>query len=278
MDVIVRRYRDRIHSWELWNEPDNAAYWLGTAAQFAALVRAGSAAVRAADPRARVVLGGIAGELDFLGKLFRDEHIAPAIDVVNIHSYFETWHPNAIEQLPDYIDGATAIVHESGSPAPLWMAETGYSTVGDHAEISSVYHTHYRGEHSEGAQAAALTRTIFTVLGTGRVSLIAWYRINDLPTAENVIGDDNNRHLGVRRLDGAPKPALAAWLNFRGGSRMNTSCFRRRSRWPRGRETRCRRSAAFGCAMDANSSWRGLECRTRRRCPRHPQRIRALRR
>lgn len=40
MRVIAARYRGQIRSWELWNEPDNPAYWLGTTAPFAELVSA----------------------------------------------------------------------------------------------------------------------------------------------------------------------------------------------------------------------------------------------
>lgn len=211
MEVIVHRYRDRIHTWELWNEPDNQAYWLGTPQQFAALIRAGSAAVRAADPGARIVLGGIAGEVDFLAKVIVEEKILPHVDVVNIHSYFETWHPSPIEKLPGYIESVFALVRDAGGRHPIWMAETGYSSVGDRAEISGIYRTHFLGEHTDVAQASALARTAFATLSTGQVSLFAWYRINDLVAGQDVIGDDNNRHLGILRVNGAPKPSLSAF-------------------------------------------------------------------
>jgi hypothetical protein len=217
MRAIVGRYRGTIRSWELWNEPDNQAYWLGTPRQFADLVKAGAAAVREADPAAQVVLGGIAGEVDFHTKVLVDEGVGAVVDVVNFHSYFETWHPNAIEQLPAYIESVADVVRRTGRPLPLWMAEVGYSTVGDRADVSGVYRAHFRREHSEAAQASAVARTTFTALATGELTVFAWYRINDLVPSQEVIGDDNNRHLGLLRPDGSPKPALAmfsraAWL------------------------------------------------------------------
>jgi hypothetical protein len=48
-------------------------------------------------------------------------------------------------------------------------------------------------------------------LATGELPLVAWYRINDLPATEKVIGDDNNLHLGVRTVKGDGKPALATF-------------------------------------------------------------------
>lgn len=206
--VLVQRYRKWIHSWELWNEPDNQAYWLGTPGQFAALVRAGSRAVRQSDPRASIVLGGLAGKLDYLETLFRDEHLAPAVDIVNFHSYFETWHPDPIEKLPREVARAAQIVDTYGQREPLWMAETGYSTVGPRPETSGVYRPWYDDEHTSDAQANALVRTIVLAAGTARLSELAWYRINDLPPTNEVIGDDNNRHLGLLALDRRPKPAV----------------------------------------------------------------------
>src|SRR5205814_800867 len=101
-----------------------------------------------------------------------------------------------------------------GEDEPLWLAETGYSSVGERGRISEVYWPRFRGEHTAAFQAGALARTVTLGLASGRLSLLAWYRINDLPAGENVIGDDNNRHLGLRDVQGRPKPALAAFAFF----------------------------------------------------------------
>jgi hypothetical protein len=77
--------------------------------------------------------------------------------------------------------------------------------------VSEVYHARHRDEHTDEAQAVALGRTFILALATGKLPLVAWYRINDLPPNEEVIGDDNNRHLGVRSVSGASKPALATF-------------------------------------------------------------------
>lgn len=212
--VIATRYRGKIRSWELWNEPDNSAYWLGTTAQFAELVRAGSRGVRAAAPEARVVLGGIAGKTEFLETLFAHEHLAPAVDVVNCHAYYETWHPDPIEALTDYLARCREIIRDYGEHEPLWLAEVGYSTVGPRVEVSASYRARFRGEHTDEAQANALVRTLVLALASGELPALAWYRLNDLPANEAVIGDDNNRHLGLRDTHGAPKPALRAFAEL----------------------------------------------------------------
>ena len=227
VEALVRRYGRWLQTWELWNEPDNPAYWTGTTAQFAELLRAGSTGVRAADPKAKVVLGGISWNVEFLEELFCTHRIAPAVDVVNVHSYFETWHADAIETLPTYLEAVAHVVRSCGEGEPLWMAETGYSSVGERAEVSAVYRARFQGEHTPEVQANALVRTLLLALASEQVELLAWYRIHDLPTTEEVIGDDNNRHLGLRSEAGAPKPATAAFSQvaalFRDGYRVATS-------------------------------------------------------
>ena len=53
-------------------------------------VNLGAAAVRAGNPRARVVLGGLASDVEFLRELFDEHGAEPHVDVVNLHSYYET--------------------------------------------------------------------------------------------------------------------------------------------------------------------------------------------
>lgn len=212
--ALVRRYRTTIRTWELWNEPDNPAYWNGSTHQFAALIKAGSQAVRATDPSAKVVLGGIAWNPAYVATLLRDEGLSPYVDIINIHAYFETWHEDSMELMPDYINRVADIVARYGHQQPLWMAEVGYSSyrgARQGREISEQYIARFDYEHTGEYQAQALTRTIALALATGKISLLAWYRINDLPAETGIIGDVNNRHLGLIDTLGRPKPALAAF-------------------------------------------------------------------
>lgn len=86
-------------------------------------MRAGSRGVRAAAPETRVVLGGIAGKTEFLEELFAHEHIAPAVDIVNCHAYYEPWHPDPIETLTDHLARCREILDSHGEREPLWLAE-----------------------------------------------------------------------------------------------------------------------------------------------------------
>ena len=217
--ALVRRYKVRLHSWELWNEPDIPEFWTGTPAQFAALLREGSRAVRAADPTARVVLGGIAKHPEYLRTLLRDEGVSPLVDVINCHAYFETWHGDPIEALTTYIRRISDLIAEHGAGQALWMAEVGYSNYRPEGSgrVSAAYRARHGFEHTPEFQAEALVRSLALIRATGQVSLVTWYRINDLPGSQTVIGDVNNRSLGLVDLRGRPKPALEG---FRRAARL----------------------------------------------------------
>jgi hypothetical protein len=212
--VLVNRYKDRIHSWELWNEPDNPDYWAGTIEQYAQLVKAGSQAVRSADPSAVVVLGGVAWELDFVERLLRDHDLSRWVDVINVHSYFETWSPDPLEFLPQYVGRLREIIQRYGNHQQIYMAEVGYSSYRNGALVSSAYWCAFDYEHTEAYQAQQLFKTLTLLAAEGDVAVVAWYRINDLPDSQEVIGDVNNRHLGLYHFDGSAKPAAAALARF----------------------------------------------------------------
>ncbi|HWF18324.1 MAG TPA: hypothetical protein VG754_03610, partial [Verrucomicrobiae bacterium] len=75
------------------------------------------------------------------------------------------------------------------------------------------YRARFAYEHTPEFQAETLGRAVASTLATGKVQLVAWYRIHDLPANTQVIGDENNLRLGVLDESGRPKPALRA-LDF----------------------------------------------------------------
>jgi len=213
--ALVSRYKDRIKSWELWNEPDIREYWSGTAGDLARLTKIGAEAVKRADPNAIVVLAGLAGHVDFTKALFRDYGISKYVDVVNCHSYYETWNGDPLETVVPYVNTLYDIVQRYGNHQSLWMAEVGYSTFRKpDGYVSDSYTCTYDYEHTPAFQAIALWRTLTLLLSTNKMAAITWYELKDLPPGENVIGDVNNRNLGVDYVGWKPKPAEGALKFF----------------------------------------------------------------
>jgi hypothetical protein len=214
LSTIVNRYKSSIHSWEIWNEPDNPAYWSGSVGEFAALLKAGSQGVRESDPKAKVVSGGIAWNLDFLRQLFEEHGVSPFVDVVNVHNYNETWAAEPLEKVYDVVNRTKDLVTLHGNNQAVWLAEVGYSDYRKGRYVSDIYTARFAFEHTPEYQAVSIGRAITQAAASGDVSLVAWYRIHDLPQQQEVIGDVNNRHLGVLTTNEIPKPALEALRFF----------------------------------------------------------------
>lgn len=213
MNVIASRYKGKIHTWELWNEPDNQQYWLGTVDQFAKMEIEAAAQVRKADPDAALVLGGMAGGRGaFFDTLMTKYQLGRYFDVINFHGYLETWNNDRAETYPDHVTAMQELLDQTAPNVDLWMAEFGYSNYRFSPNEVSQWGVDavYGYEHTSDFQAVALFRGHVLALSTGRLALTAWYRINDLPPSTGVIGDDNNKFLGVLDVEGNPKPAYYA--------------------------------------------------------------------
>lgn len=163
---LVGRYKPQgVHTYELWNEANNAASWgsggfnlFGAwllpphtdVAQYATYVKAGSAAIRKADPSAAVVLGGIMATVDGPGGVCTDsvtwlqavyaQGCRGCFDVVAYHAYtsenggaFKPQDPiNADGTLHPFVANIgklRAVMDAQGDTAmPIWVNEFGYST------------------------------------------------------------------------------------------------------------------------------------------------------
>ena len=210
---IASRYKGRIHSWEIWNEPDNKDYWLGTPDEYATLVIAATKRIREADPSAVLVLGGMAkGPSDFFRALIGQHHLDRYVDVIAMHAYPESWLNGPAELIFDqWVPEIHRIIAEDGSGDDLWLNEMGYPSYRYRSNQASIYGTSvfYRYEHTRRYQAVMLFKMEVMALATQQISLTGWYRIDDFPPSETRLGSDLvNYHLGVVDSSGRAKPAL----------------------------------------------------------------------
>jgi hypothetical protein len=142
----------RVAAWQLWNEPNHWETWPGSPAEYAAILQAGYAAAKAADPTAIVATGGLyildggwadgAGHQD--GLRFLDAALAarPAawgsFDALAVHPYMPDTAPDQpglygavtlwgrLATARAWLDQRTARL--GGAPRPLWVSELGWST------------------------------------------------------------------------------------------------------------------------------------------------------
>ncbi len=131
----------RIGTWEVWNEPDTVGTFppAPDPAYYTQMLCQCSAAIKAADPTAKVLIGGIAG-FETVGRDgFLDAVVSngglSCFDVISYHVYESPYSPEypgpnwsmaAIMQMVQDWLGA------HGSNKELWMTEVGWSTAPTH--------------------------------------------------------------------------------------------------------------------------------------------------
>lgn len=126
LGAAAARYRGRVEAWEIMNEPN---LWL-SAEQYVAYLRAASAAIRAADPAAKVV--GVCATGDLGGRLipFLDGCAAGGaldlLDAVTFHPY-DSRQDSSPHPADRGLSELRALLVQRGKPdLPLWNSELFY--------------------------------------------------------------------------------------------------------------------------------------------------------
>jgi hypothetical protein len=217
--ALVRRYAAMgVHAYEVWNEPNNPAFWPSgvDAAQYTALLRAAYPAIKAADPSSTVLPAGLMNQTsyDFLQGMY-NAGARGSYDAENFHLY--PGNPNHCnldssgrQSVYSFclLDGLRAEMTANADPAPVWLTEIGWSTC-----------TTRRYCYSRSQQAGYLT-TAFRLLRSGRYpyvqnTLIYQLRNNPFVTASWDWGSS----LGLVDLDFGVRPAYKALQQVAGGLR-----------------------------------------------------------
>lgn len=125
----VLHFKANIHAWEVWNEPNLEGFWMGTNEQYALLVKQTYLAIKAADPSATVVFGGIyrgnniGRTVGFWNALVADPNAATNnyyFDVMGYHLY-DGGHCSTFDEL-GYMKSMMPAVLQG---KPWWITESG---------------------------------------------------------------------------------------------------------------------------------------------------------
>ncbi|MCQ4045320.1 cellulase family glycosylhydrolase [Streptantibioticus rubrisoli] len=146
--AAAKRYAPQgIHTWEVWNE-ENLGFWkpAPNPSAYATLLRQTSAALHAADPTARVVLGGLAATNTGPGRISPTDFLSAvaktgALRAVNAVGYHPYTYPylasthSAWGTSWEKIDRSRVSLHSvlvgNGFPhLPIWVTEFGAPTGG----------------------------------------------------------------------------------------------------------------------------------------------------
>jgi hypothetical protein len=194
VSVVVRRYgstgtfwagrssRVPVLSWQIWNEPNFPVFWepRPEPAPYARLLHVAAGAIRAGDPKARVVVAGLApieGEIHpwaFLRRLYAVPGFRRDADVVALHPYAPT-----LGRLYEEIRLTRRVMTDAGAArTPLLISEFG---VASQSEIPTSY------DLGIGGQALYLEQGYRHLIRMRRRWHLAgayWYAWQDIPDAD----------------------------------------------------------------------------------------------
>lgn len=124
--TVVTRYRGRIHSYEIWNEPNLTESYTGDVRTMVELTREAAQIIHSVDPSALVVSPSATTTegVEWFKEFLRDGG-SQFVDVIGYHFYVTPDRPEKIVTLARSIQSAMADHHVR---KPLWDTETGWSS------------------------------------------------------------------------------------------------------------------------------------------------------
>ena len=152
--AVVERYRGRVRYYQLWNEPNIYPEWGNqpvSPEEYTALLKAGAAAARAADPDVVIIAGALASTIDldgtvnpgrnfndllFLQRMY-DAGAADAFDVMATQGYGLWSGPTDHRMHPRVMNFGRVqfirdlMVQNGDAHKPIWISEMNWNAVPD---------------------------------------------------------------------------------------------------------------------------------------------------
>jgi hypothetical protein len=196
----AQHFSGQVDAWEVWNEP-NIDFWSGTPQQFARLLMVSYQAIKAANPNATVVMGGMlrGNNLERVIDIYQaisELPNAPAnghyFDVLGYHSYDDgsctTFDTMAYLEL---------IWKPRVGPKPVWITETGIPVWP--VPIPSPPNAYATPEEAASFVLQSYTYALYKYVHR-------YYYFRAIDTAPN-----ESEPWGLLHYDGTPRPSLAAY-------------------------------------------------------------------
>lgn len=234
LGTMVKRFAGRVAAWEIWNEEDASLWWASgpDPAAYAALLKAAYPAVKSADPRATVVLGGLTGnDYEFLSQLYADG-VKGYFNAVGVHtdSICETSSPYEIlrngrtdQRINRWSFLGYRTVHEvmlaHGDDSPIWMTELGWSTDTQTCD-SGAWAGQKPAGVSSAQQATFLLQAYHCLAQDPYVQVGIWFGLQDTEPFGSPRGS-----YGLLESNLVPKPSYEALAGYdRNGDRLTEEC------------------------------------------------------
>jgi hypothetical protein len=202
-------YRKGVQDWEIWNEENINKFWSPTpsAGKYAQVLMQSYRAIKAANPTATVVLGGMAvghnpnkeqvDAVTFLQELYQ-AGAKGSFDAVGYHPYTYPRTPFDTNTAWAKLPSLRSIMQAHGDGAKqIWITEYGAPTNGPAGS----------GFVSETVQAQLARDAFAASRNKAWIGPFFWYTYQDRSTDTST----KENFFGLRRADGSEKPSYAVW-------------------------------------------------------------------
>jgi polysaccharide biosynthesis protein PslG len=210
-----------VNVYEVWNEQNTTRFWPSgpSAAEYTQMLAAAYPAIKAANPQATVLFGGVAqNDVGFLEAVYANGG-GSYFDAVATHVYpkaapDQCWSEGGrlsrhalcgVEEIHK-----TMVAHGDGSKQ-VWLTEFGYATCRNTSSAC------WNMGVTEEQQADYLTRSFQQLSSYPWIATVLWYGFRNVYWLHDD-PDDLEATFGLMRTDFSPKPALAAFRAYATGA------------------------------------------------------------
>jgi hypothetical protein len=224
---LAQRWAGKVSAFEIWNEEDSPSWWSGAPnpAAYTQLLKAAYPAIKAADPSATVVLGGLTGnDYEFLEGVYAAGGKG-SFDAVGVHT------DTACDKLSpyDFLRGTGnrliadsflayrevhAVMLANGDDKPIWMTELSWRT-----SNATCAEGAWAGQTAAGVneeqQATYLKQAYHCMAENPYVQVALWFPLED----------EGGVTSGLLRANGSRKPSFGAMQAYaREGDKLKGPC------------------------------------------------------
>jgi len=203
-----------IHAWQIWNE-ENFFYFVRPVSpgRFARLLAITRPAIRRADPRAEIVLGGLFGSpkqgmpraldaVDFLDQLYRRGGVKADFDAVALHPYAADG-----AELRRQVEAVRrTMVRHGDRRSGIYITEMGWGSAYNPRTVAFEVGLQGQARELRGAYR-------YLIANQGRLNLrqVDWFTWKDVPGSCNFCDSSGLFRAGAKFR---PKPAWRAFVSF----------------------------------------------------------------
>jgi hypothetical protein len=199
-----------IREWQIWNEPNFTYYWPTRpfAPSYMALVKSAHAAIKRADPGAKVVLAGMPNDAwDYLQKIYDVPHAGRYFDVVAAHPY--TVIPSNVIL---FLQKMRTVMQRNGDARkPIVITEMGWNSSIGHKPSDD-----FCCQSTEARQAAKV-KAVLPLLAQNRAALKLQAFYYYTWASQGTTGGPSADWAGIFQITGSQLVAKPVYAQFKAG-------------------------------------------------------------